>query len=96
MSVTIEGIFVEIKKTFIDDPLKKPFKSPVIIEKVKFILIFLIKGPSKIVKNSHYYWGNINKLKKFQVSPRHFGFQMSVTIRRSNYELFRKELITFI
>lgn len=60
MSVTIEGIFREILKTFVDDPLKTPFKSPVIVEADKFILIIFI------------------------VSPRHFGFQMSVTIRRSN------------
>jgi hypothetical protein len=38
MSVAIEGIFREILKTFVDGPLKTPFKSPVIIEADKFIL----------------------------------------------------------
>ena len=38
MSVTIEGIFRKILKTFVDDPLKTPFKSPVIVEAYKFIL----------------------------------------------------------
>ena len=32
MSVTIEGIFVEILKTFVDDPLKTPLKSPVLLK----------------------------------------------------------------
>ena len=39
MSVTIEGIFKEITKSFADDPLKTPLKSPVIVEADKFILI---------------------------------------------------------
>ena len=43
MSVTIEGIFREIFKTFVDDPLKTSFKSPVIVEEVKFILIIFYK-----------------------------------------------------
>ena len=32
MSVTIEGVFVENSKNFIDYPLKTPLKSPVIVE----------------------------------------------------------------
>ena len=47
MSVTIEGIFREILKTFVDDPLKTPFKSPVIIEVDKFILIIFTQGAIK-------------------------------------------------
>ena len=39
MSVTIEGTFKEITKSFADAPLKTPFKSPVIVEADKFILI---------------------------------------------------------
>ena len=39
MSVTIEDVFVKILKTFVDDPLKTPLKSPVIVEADKFILI---------------------------------------------------------
>ena len=39
MSVTIEGVFVENSKTFIDDPLTTLLKPPVIVEEVKFILI---------------------------------------------------------
>ena len=38
MSVTIEGTFKEIAKSFADDPLKTPLKSPVIVEVNKFIL----------------------------------------------------------
>ena len=47
MSVTIEGIFREIFKTFVDDPLKTSFKSPVIVEAVKFILIIFTQGALK-------------------------------------------------
>ena len=32
MSVTIEGTFKEISKTFADDPLKTPLKSPVLLK----------------------------------------------------------------
>ena len=39
MSVTIEGTFKEITKSFADNPLKTTLKSPVIIEVDKFILI---------------------------------------------------------
>lgn len=39
MSVTIEGIFREILKSFVADPLKTPLKSPVIVEVGKIILI---------------------------------------------------------
>ena len=35
MSVTIEGTFKEISKTFSDDPLKAHLKYPVIIEGLK-------------------------------------------------------------
>ena len=38
MSVTIEGTFKEITKSFADNPLKTTLKSPVIIEVDKFIL----------------------------------------------------------
>lgn len=47
MSVTIEGIFREILKTFVDDPLKTPFKSPVIIEADNFILIIFTQRAIK-------------------------------------------------
>lgn len=47
MSVTIEGIFREILKTFVDDPFKTPFKSPVIIEADKFILIIFTQKALK-------------------------------------------------
>lgn len=49
MSVTIEGIFREILKTFVDDPLKTPFKSPVIVEADKFILIIFTQ---RVLKDS--------------------------------------------
>lgn len=55
MSVTIEGTFKEITKSFADDHLKTTLKSPVIEEAYKFILNNFTKEPSKIVKNSHYY-----------------------------------------
>jgi hypothetical protein len=32
MSVTIEGTFKEISKTFADDPLKTPLKSPALLK----------------------------------------------------------------
>ena len=47
MSVTIEGIFREILKTFVDDPLKTPFKTPVIVEADKFILIIFTQRAIK-------------------------------------------------
>ena len=47
MSVTIEGIFREIFKTFVDDPLKTSFKSPVIVEADKFILIIFTQRTIK-------------------------------------------------
>lgn len=47
MSVTIEGIFEKIFKTFADDHLQTPFKYPVIIEKVKFILIIFTQRALK-------------------------------------------------
>lgn len=43
MSVTIEGTFKEITKSFADDPLKTILKSPVIVEADKFILIIFIQ-----------------------------------------------------
>lgn len=46
MSVTIEGIFVEILKSFVDDPLKTTLKSPVIVEADKTNFnYFQPKGP---------------------------------------------------
>ena len=38
MTVTIEGTFKEITKSFAADPLKTILKSPVIVEAYKFIL----------------------------------------------------------
>lgn len=35
MSVTIEGVFVENSKNFIDDPLKTSFKSPLLLREHK-------------------------------------------------------------
>ena len=43
MSVTIEGVFVENSKNFIDDPLKTLFKSPLLLrehKKIKKVLSF--------------------------------------------------------
>ena len=39
MSVIIESKFVEIFKTFVDEPLKVPVKFPIIVEVDKIILI---------------------------------------------------------
>ena len=47
MSVTIEGTSKEIAKCFSDDPLKTPFKSPVIVVANKFILIIFTKRAIK-------------------------------------------------
>ena len=47
MSVTIEGTFKEITKSFADAPLKTPFKSPVIVEADKFILIIFTQRTIK-------------------------------------------------
>ena len=43
MSVTIEGTFREILKTFVDDPLKTSFKSPVLLKGylMKFLKVLL-------------------------------------------------------
>ena len=82
MSFTIEGIFREILKTFVDDPLKATLKSPVIIKAYKFILIIFNQRALKDSQKIPLLLREHKKIKK--VSPRHFGFQMSVTSRRSN------------
>ena len=51
MSVTIEGIFVEILKSFVADPLETTLKSPVIVEADKTNFnYFQSKGPQWLPK----------------------------------------------
>ena len=63
MSVTIEGIFREILKTFVDDPLKTPFKTPVIVEADKFILIIFTQ---RAIKDSQKFPLLLRKRKKIK------------------------------
>lgn len=64
MSVIIEGIFEKIFKTFADDPLQTPFKHPVIIEKVKFILIIFTQRALKDSKKFPLLLREHKKIKK--------------------------------
>lgn len=64
MSVAIEGIFREILKTFVDGPLKTPFKSPVIIEADKFILNNFTQRAIKVVKKIPLLLRKHKKIKK--------------------------------
>lgn len=64
MSVAIEGIFREILKTFVDGPLKTPFKSPVIIEADKFILNNFTQRAIKVVKKFPLLLRKHKKIKK--------------------------------
>ena len=52
MSVTIEDIFVETLKTFVDDPLKTPFKSPVLLKGYLKKLKRLLHDPDKLQSKS--------------------------------------------
>ena len=63
MFVTIEGIFREILKTFVDDPLKTPFKTPVIVEADKFILIIFTQ---RAIKDSQKFPLLLRKHKKIK------------------------------
>lgn len=64
MSVTIEGTFKEISKTFADDPLKTTLKSSVIVEADKFILIIFTQGAIKVVKKFPLLLRKHKKIKK--------------------------------
>ena len=63
MSVTIEGIFKEILKTFADDPLKAHLKSPVIIGRLKITLIIFNK---RVLNDCLKFQLLLRKLKKFK------------------------------
>lgn len=63
MSVTIEGTFKEITKSFADNPLKTTLKSPVIIEVDKFILIIFTQ---RAIKDSQKFPLLLRKHKKIK------------------------------
>ena len=65
MSVTIEGTFKEILKSFVADPLKTTLKSPVIIEADKFILIIFTQRAFKDSQKFPLLLREHKKIKKF-------------------------------
>ena len=79
MSVTIEGTFKEITKSFADDPLKTPFKSPVIVEADKFILIIFTQ---RVLKDSQKFPLLLRKYKKIK---KNFKFHPDILPSKVRY-----------